>query len=147
MDLRLQRFVHGKDSTGGVLTMNGQFFCYTVEDQKQPAGKVMHETRIPEGRYQILLRNEGGMTQRYKEKFLFHEGMLWLQDVPGFEWVYIHIGNTDDDTSGCVLVGRGIRSGKDQESRISESTLAYTELYNLIRLAMDRGEEIWIEVV
>jgi hypothetical protein len=144
MEIKLQRFAHGKDSTGGLLFVNGKFNCYTCEDQYQPV-KVLKETCIPEGRYQIKLRNEGGMTQRYKEKFLFHAGMLHLQDVPGFTYVYIHIGNDDDDTEGCPLVGRGIQT-INGESVVSQSRLAYTSLYNLILLAMDRGEEIWIEV-
>jgi hypothetical protein len=144
MELLVSRFVSGKDSTGGLMFMNNEFFCYTCEDQYQEV-KVPKETRIPEGRYQIKLRNEGGMTQRYGARFPFHRGMLHLQDVPDFEWVYIHIGNDDDDTEGCVLVGRGIAT-VNKESHITDSTIAYTQLYNLILMAFDRGEEVWITV-
>jgi len=146
MNLKLNRHASGKDSTGGHMDMNGAHFCYTCEDQYQ-VEKVMHETCIPEGRYQIKLRDAGGMTKLYSKAYPFHRGMLHLQDVPGFEWIYIHVGNDDDDTSGCILVGQGIKT-VNSESRIVSGTSvpAYTELYNLILLAMERGEEVWIEV-
>lgn len=144
MEIKVKRHAHGKDSTGGIMFINGSFFCYTCEDEYRLV-KVMHETSIPEGRYQIKLRDAGGMNVKYGTRYPGHKGMLHLQDVPGFEWVYIHVGNTDDDTSGCILVGRGIRT-VNQESTISESVLAYTSLYGLIMLALERDEEIWIEV-
>lgn len=144
MELTLERFLHGKDSTGGLLFINGKFGFFTCEDQYQEV-KVLKETRIPNGKYQVKLRDAGGMTIRYASRFPFHRGMLHLQDVPGFEYVYIHIGNDDDDTEGCVLVGRGINTANN-ECSVSDSTSAYTQLYNLILHAMDRDEEIWISV-
>ena len=150
MELLLQRFSTAEDSTLGILHACDsridtlKFRCFTMEDQPNEP-KVPGETRIPEGRHQIKLRNEGGMNVRYSEKYPFHKGMLHLQGVPGFEWVYIHVGNNDDHTSGCILVGRGIRT-VEGEGTVSESSLLYTQLYNLILVALDRGEEIWIEV-
>lgn len=145
MNLTLHRYAQGEESTAGLLFINGRFFCDTCEDQAQRV-KVPDETRIPAGRYRILLRNAGGMTKRYAKLFDFHRGMLWLQDVPGFEWIYIHIGNTDDHTSGCILVGRGVDRPAG-ECVVRNSTDTYADLYNLVLLAMGRGEEVWIEVV
>ena len=66
----------------------------------------MHETCIPEGEYEIKLRTVGGFNERYTKKYpTMHRGMLWLQDVPGFEYILIHQGNTDEHTSGCLIVG------------------------------------------
>ena len=145
MRLKLVRHTTGKDSTGGLLFINDSFAFYTCEDQYQE-NKVLKETRIPEGIYQIKLRNAGGMNERYKVKFNFHQGMLHLQDVPDFEWVYIHVGNNDDDTEGCILVGRSITT-VNGESAVGDSVLAYTQLYNMILLAMkEKNEDVWIEV-
>ena len=66
------------------------------------------ENRIPAGIYDVRLRKIGGFDGRYKKKFAgFHRGMLHIQDVPNFKYVLIHIGNTDKNTAGCLLVGAG----------------------------------------
>ena len=144
MNIKVQRYAHGKDSTGGILFVNGKFFGYTLEDEYRKV-KVPGETRIPEGIYPIKLRDAGGMNKRYAKKYGFHRGMLHLQDVPGFEWIYIHPGNTDDHTEGCILVGFSANQ-KKLEGTIGRSVDAYSDLYNLILRAIDRGEDITMEV-
>lgn len=144
MIIKLQRFQHGSDSTLGLLRVNGQFECFTVEDENREV-KVSGETRIPAGVYPITLRDEGGMTKRYAEKFPFHRGMLWLRDVPNFKWVYIHIGNKEDQTEGCILVNMGVMKVEDGGYGMS-STSAYTDLYQKIIKAMDAGEPVYIVI-
>ena len=85
------------------------------------------------------------MNKRYKVKYLEHIGMLHLQDVPGFEWIYIHPGNTDDHTNGCILPGYGLDS--EHEHKTSKSVRAYEALYTVIKLAvMHGGERVFITV-
>lgn len=124
----------------GELFIDGLKQCETLEDEKRET-KVKAETAIPAGQYQIKLRNEGGMHGRYKDRFPFHKGMLWLQDVPAFEWVYIHTGNTDDETAGCILVGSG-----QTDAGIFESIKAYTKIYPMVSEAILRNEPVMIEV-
>jgi hypothetical protein len=149
MNYILQRFSSGKTSTLGALFAaygNDQRQCLamTLEDEHRDV-KVPKETRIPAGRYQIKLRNAGGMTERYK-RFPFHKGMLWLQDVPNFEWVYIHIGNREDQTDGCILVGDGCRLNTAGPGEVSHSEFAYRRVYLDMLKALDAGEEVWIDV-
>lgn len=141
MELLLQRKSESNEWTQGELSIDGVFECYTLEDQSQ-VKKVMSETRIPAGRYEIKLRTEGGHHARYKTKFPeLHKGMFWLQDVPGFQWILIHIGNVDDDSAGCVLVGRTFKNGK-----IYSSTIAYKALYRKVIKAFDRNEKVFITI-
>jgi len=148
MYISLLRYSHRSDSTGGMLFIDGIFFCYTCEDQAQPIGvKIPGETRIPSGHYNVLLRNEGGMTQKYANKFPdIHQGMLWLQNVPGFKWVYIHIGNDDDDTLGCVLVGEVPGRADNKEAIVYSSTNAYKRLYTRIIDAINDSESVVIDI-
>lgn len=149
MELLNRRISSGKESTLGTLfdisDPTPVFKCYTLEDQFNKP-KIPGETRIPPGRYQIKLRTEGGMHQRYGQRFSWHKGMLWLQDVPGFEWIYIHVGNKDDDTEGCILVGNGQISNVGEHGQVTSSVAAYRDLYQYILVALDAGEEVWIQV-
>ena len=72
--------------------------------------------------------------------------MLWLMDVPGFEYILIHCGNTDDDTAGCILVGDGVHENVTTRGYLSASVSAYTRLYPQIAAAIERGERVTIKV-
>jgi len=144
MELRLTRFSGGEEATLGLLFNGDQFQCYTLEDQDNEP-KIPGETRIPPGRYQIKQRNEGGMIVRYKKRFDWHMGMLHLQDVPNFKYVYIHVGNKDDDTDGCILVGDGQVSNVIERGQVTNSVLAYQRLYESILGALSQ-EEVWITI-
>lgn len=147
MELLTKRLATGPDSTIGGLYESDplRFMAFTMEDQPNEP-KIKGETRIPAGRYQIKLREEGGMHGRYSQKFPWHRGMLWLQDVPNFEWVYIHYGNYEKDTDGCILVGDGAQSNVLEDGMVTASVAAYTRVYEEIVQAMDAGEEVWITV-
>ncbi len=148
MELRVQRISSGDEATLGMMfdvTDQPTFMCYVLEDQfNEP--KIKGETRIPPGRYQIKFRDEGGMIVRYKQRFSWHRGMLWLQDIPDFTFVYIHVGNKDDDTDGCLLVGDGQVSNVIERGQVSSSVAAYTRVYEKIATALEADEEVWITV-
>ncbi len=146
MNLELVRFGYGLDSTLGRLLVDGDFQCFTLEDERREV-KVFGETCIPSGRYEILLRAEGGMTQRYADRFPeLHRGMLWLQDVTDFEFVYIHIGNTEAHTDGCPLVGQVPVCLPDGEFKVARSAAAYVPLYRKIIASIESGERVFIHV-
>lgn len=146
MNIQLLRYSTGNESTLGLLFINGKFACYTLEDQFQ-AKKVMHETRIPEGRYEITLRKEGTFHTKYSKSFSgIHKGMLWIRNIPGFEYVLIHVGNTDNDTSGCILVGNICTQNILGRGSIAESTVAYKRIYPVIASALEAGEKVFIEI-
>ena len=151
MKLELLRISSQKDSTNGILfdiTDGRDFLCYTLEDEARDS-KIYQETRIPAGTYNITLRTEGGFHQRYSKKFPdIHQGMLWLIDVPGFEYILIHIGNTDEDTAGCILVADGQWENiSRKDGFIPSSTTAYKRIYPKIAVALVGGEEVSISII
>ena len=139
MKLVLQRRTFTDKSTIGDMTVGGQIVT-TLEDGKRKH-KVWGETAIPAGTYRLDLRNEGGMVKRYQARYPWHRGMLWLREVPMFEWVYIHVGNFPSDTNGCILVG--LTSGDDA---IYSSRIAYEAIYRRIQTAIDSPEGCTLEV-
>lgn len=146
MDLLLKRKHHNMEATLGHLSIDGRFQCHTLEDQPQEGKKIPGETRIPAGRYEIKLRQEGGMYKRYKNNPAykpFFVGHLWLQNVNDFEWIYLHVGNNDDHTSGCILVGTGWT--ELPRMQVLSSRVAYRILYRRIIAAVQEGD-CWITV-
>ena len=128
----VKRLFSNTDETLSLILVDDDRECFGLEDEHR-AVKVAGETRIPAGTYPVELRTEGGMHSRYLEKFPdIHKGMLWLQDVPGFEWIYFHIGNTDDHTAGCILVGQGANLGPLGTVTLKNSTSAYIAFYERV---------------
>lgn len=146
MKLELVRYGLGEQSTLGRFKIDGEATCFTIEDERR-AVKIPGETCIPEGDYVITLRTEGGFHQRYEKTFPdMHEGMLWIRDVPGFEYILLHCGNTPADTAGCVLLGARPLVGLDGEFEVRESQVAYRHVYPIIRDALRRGEPVTIHI-
>ena len=132
VNVQVLRYAGGEDDTLGLMMVDGQFVCYTLEDEFR-TNKVYGETRIPSGNYRLTLRTTGGFHKRYKKKFgELHEGMIWIMDVPNFEYVLIHIGNRDDDTAGCILVGDSINNNLVEEGFVSHSAQAYRRIYSML---------------
>ncbi len=146
MKLQVVRTQFGTDATNGILLVDGLFECYTLEDQYQ-AVKVMHETCIPEGTYEIKFRTVGGFHTKYSERYgKSHYGMLHLQDVPNFTYILIHAGNTDEHTSGCLIVGetqQDLEISKD--GFIGSSTVAYKKMYAKVAGQLLQGKDVSIE--
>ena len=158
MELEVIRFSSGTDSTNGILfeiiqqgnEIDGyfkqkKFLAYTLEDEKRDK-KILGETRIPEGVYKMGLRKTGGYHARYSKRFPhIHIGMLHVLDVPGFEYILVHCGNTDEHTAGCLLVGDSQENNQiTKDGFIGKSTQAYKRIYSRIAEAIDCGEDVKI---
>ena len=124
------------------------FLCYTLEDEYRDT-KVYSETRIPAGIYNIEFRNEGGFNNKYSKRFSdIHVGMLHITNVPGFEYILIHCGNTDEHTAGCLLVGDSQENNSlVKDGFIGKSSQAYKRIYPKIAKALQAGEEVKIEYI
>jgi len=146
-NLKLFRYSSGKTSTLGLLYLETEWLCYTLEDRYNEV-KIKGDTRIPAGRYEIKLRTEGGMHQSYLSKFgkEFHKGMLWLQNVDNFEYVYIHYGNYIKDTLGCILTGNGSSENLDNDGMVSDSVNAYKRVYERVIELLENGDKVFIDI-
>jgi len=153
MKYEVLRVSSQKDSTSGLLfeVNNGKrtFLCYTLEDEQRDV-KVWGETRIPAGTYKLGLRTEGGFHNRYLSRYGadFHKGMIWVLDVPGFEWILWHSGNTDENTAGCLLLGNTQTSNLvAKDGFIGSSRDAYTLVYPRVLSAIESGQDVEVEYI
>lgn len=131
MKLVLNRDVLADDFTLGVLSLNGEKLCYTCEDKVREV-KIYGKTAIPYGTYPLHLT----WSNR------FQKVLPILLDVPGFEGIRIHSGNTAADTDGCILVGL-----ERTTNRVLCSRDAMAMLMPLIKDAETKKEPIELEIV
>lgn len=135
MKLRVERLWKKPAYTVGRLFVDGKFFCNTLEDTVRDLSnekKVYGKTAIPYGEYKVV----------YNWSPKFGRNLPRLLNVPAFEGILIHPGNTADDSAGCILVGRNTEVG-----RLTESRYTSDKLNVLIEGAQRRGESITIEIV
>jgi hypothetical protein len=139
MEIYVDRFVSDDDTTVSRVSVDGAFVCFGLEDEFRET-KVAAETRIPAGTYNVALRTEGRFHNRYSSRFAgIHRGMLHILDVPGFTYILIHCGNTDEDTEGCLLVGSQAMT-EPGEMRVTQSTAAYRRFYPIVVDAAVAGD-------
>lgn len=132
MRITVQRVLSDGDSTASVVSVDGERLCYGLEDEPRRM-KVAGETRIPAGIYQVGVHTAGSLHERYSRNVFadIHRGMLHVLDVPGFGWILIHCGVTDEHTSGCLLVGDDVITTHGA-MRLVDSPSAYRRLYERV---------------
>ena len=140
MNLLLERTPSGTTCTIGDLYIDGDWFCFILEDivrevEGQPveSWKIKGKTAIPAGTYRVQIT--------YSNRF--KRDLPLLVSVPGFEGIRIHPGNTDADTEGCLLPGLALGLGGESIGRSRE---AFDALFAKLHAAEDAGEEIEITI-
>lgn len=124
------------------LYVNGELFCNALEDEDRglrqdmdlatiKAKKIAGETAIPSGTYKVA----------YTYSPRFKKMLPLLGEVPGFDGVRIHSGNTAKDTEGCILVGQNLEKGKVLNSRI-----LYDKLLAKMNAAWAKKETVTIDI-
>jgi hypothetical protein len=140
----LIRYFGGNDKgTIGVLLLDQRALSFTLEDQFRTE-KLKGRTRIPAGLYELELKQIGTSrfdTRGWNQPPVRYYGMIRLKDVPGFEEILIHPGNSDVDTEGCILVGLGSNLVAGQ---IMGSAPAYVKVYQPIADLLRKGEPVSI---
>ena len=121
--LLLRRIARKAGYTIGKLYIDGTYFCDTLEDSDRldkgmtaaqlAAKKIPGQTAIPEGTYKVIVN----VSPKFKRL------LPRLMNVPGYEGVLIHRGNTPADTAGCILVGENKQVGKVLNSTFYEDRL------------------------
>jgi hypothetical protein len=128
MESKIIRVAQGKESTLSHLYINGIFQCYLLEDKIRDV-KIAYKTAIPKGIFSLKLNTHGAKNVNYKKAFgKLHQGMIEINGLPNFSFVYIHSGNTIKDSAGCPLCGFGFRF-VDGNYQVTQSVAAYKMVY------------------
>lgn len=120
--IQIKRFAFKETYTIGRLYVDGVYICDTIEDKvrvlNSAKDKVYGETAIPAGEYKADLY--------FSRKFGYT--VVRLFNVPYFEGIYIHKGNTEKDSLGCIIVGYNDRKGW-----VSKPTVAMNKIVDVLR--------------
>lgn len=141
MEILVERYSSGANDTLSNVYIDGVKECVAIEDEFRSV-KVKGETRVDDGRYKLALRWSPKFSSEYN-----HE-MIWVTDVPKFEYILVHWGNTDLDSDGCLIVGSYVGKLKvklTERRAVLSSRKAYLKFYNKVAPAIKRGEDCWIE--
>lgn len=136
MNIQLKRIAKKETYTIGKLYIDGVYFCDTIEDKDRGLNqtmsingikkkKVYGETAIPTGTYKLVI----DYSNRFKKN------MAHILNVPGYEGIRIHTGNSAKDSLGCIIVGKNKVVGKVVESRDT-----YNQLFPILQKAFKEGE-------
>ena len=129
-NLTLKRTYLLDNYTIGELYIEGEYYCDTLEDTVREE-KIAGKTAIPYGKYEVIVNR----SPRFKRD------LPLLLDVPNFEGIRIHRGNTDKDTSGCILVGENKVKGK-----VINSTEKEEYITKLLKEAISLDYKVFIEI-
>lgn len=156
MELRLKRIALRSEYTIGKLYVDGEYVCDTIEDTVRDLDKdgkfangevkIHGETAIPYGRYEVTMKVRSPKYSNFA-KYSWakkYDGYLpRLLNVPHFDGILIHAGNTAADTEGCICVGLNKVVG-----RVVDSVNTFRKLMDEYLVpAKKRNEQICIEIV
>lgn len=140
MELALHRVKLLDTRTNGQLYVDGDFFCFTLEDKVReipgrPVSewKVQNETAIPQGRYKVTLESSPK----------FGPDTLTLNLVPGYSYIRMHSGNTETDTDGCIILGYKLAANGIIQPGTTRPAVA--DLKQKVRVGLKSGE-CWITI-
>ena len=122
INIQIKRFAFKETYTIGKLYVDGVYVCDTIEDKvrvlNSAKDKVYGFTAIPPGEYKADVA--------FSNKFRYN--VVRLFGVPYFEGIYIHKGNTEKDSLGCVIVGKN-----DKKGWVSNPTIAMNKLIESLK--------------
>lgn len=152
MELTLKRIALKNTYTIGKLYINDTYFCDTIEDKVRDLNKdgdlndageckIPSLTAVPYGKYEVTLKVKSPKFS-LKSSYSWCNGYLpRLINVPHFEGILIHAGNTADSSAGCLIVGENKVKGQ-----VINSMVTLKKLYPILKEASDRNEKIWIKI-
>lgn len=153
MELKVDRKWKKSGYTISNLYVDGVKFCNVLEDTDRglsssmplsqiKESKIKTKTAIPTGRYQVTIDIVSPKYSKKSTWVKYNSGkMPRLLNVPGYDGILIHPGNTAKDTDGCLLPGKN-----DKVGYVSNSTYWFKQLYEKMKVAKNNGEKIYITI-
>lgn len=150
MEIKIIRKYKKAKYTIGIVYVNGEYFCNSLEDVDRGLSSDMSvddilkvkkpkETAIPCGRYRITL----SYSPKFHNKPYAISGMIPLiNGVKGFSAIRMHDGKDESWTDGCILMGRNTKVGQ-----LTDGLAVMTELTKRVSTALFKGESVYVTII
>lgn len=153
MNILIKRIAKKDTYTIGKFYIDGKYYCDTIEDKdrgidkttplsKIKSVKIANKTAIPTGTYDLTMKVQ---SPKYLKSNTFvrycKAYMPRILNIPGFDGVLLHTGNTAEDSSGCIILGYNKTIGK-----VLDSMSAFKQVYPILKAASDKGDRISITI-
>lgn len=152
MDFTLLRYSKANNSSQSLFFAKGmvgdsspKFFCHVIEDDDQGA---KGDKRIPAGSYVLKIHNAvTPKTEFFRKAMPWFEFFIEVTGIPGFDLVFVHPGNDQQDTEGCLLLNDVMGNNSIQKAKEgSLSQQACKRFYDLVYPRLKAGEKITITI-
>lgn len=156
MKIQVKRVARKSTYTIGKVTIDGKYFCDSLEDTDRGVTQVMPFTSTG-GANGYWVAPDGGIIQKVYGKTAIPTGLYdacsyyWdkhksyvvlLKRVSGFTGILIHNGTTADHSEGCILLGKNNIVGRLDGNRMYMDALAAR-----VMACEKRGEKVQVEVI
>lgn len=153
MEVKIKRIAKRPLYTIGRVYIDGQYICDSIEDKDRGLTdsmtttqinkiKVKDQTAIPTGKYTLTMKVR---SPRFSQKTYYKKycnGYLpRIENVKGFSGILLHIGTDQNSSSGCIILGYNTIVGK-----VTNSQKAFETVYQILKSASDKGENITITI-
>lgn len=154
MKVTVRRIAKKPKYTIGRVYIDDVYICDSIEDKDRALTqttklqdikkvKVQNETAIPTGTYKLTMKVQSPRFSRKEFYKKYCNGYLpRILNVPGFDGILLHCGATQNSTSGCIILGYNKIVG-----RVVDSEKAFKTVYETLKTASDKGEEITITIL
>lgn len=143
--IQVLRFSDDGETTIGLLYIENQFYCYTIEDTDREE-IIRGQTRIPSGEYTVSFNPVNtDYVKTYRAKNDWFDYPIMLNDVPNFAGIYIHNGGTHVDTRGCILVSDSLTVG-DRTTTFTNSRETFRKFYEFVSQHLNSGTDVRIVI-
>lgn len=145
MEVLVKRIAKKDKYTIGKVYIDGKYLCDSIEDKDRGLDqsmditeiqkiKVKHQTAIPTGTYRLTINVQSPSFSKKTYYMNFCKGYVpRILNVPGFDGILLHKGNTQDDSSGCIILGYNKVVGK-----VIDSQKAFESFYNILKKTSEK---------